>query len=126
MKSAHDLVELARPAIKETSIAESDESIKNATAIIDVREPEEYRAGHIPGAINIPRGVLEFKLGMVPGLDARDVSLLLYCKSSGRSALACKSLQEMGYMHTESLQGGFDAWLAAGKTVAKPESVDFD
>jgi rhodanese-related sulfurtransferase len=51
---------------------------------------------------------------------------VLYCKTSGRAALAASALHEMGYLNVRSIAGGFDAWVAAGKPVAKPEATSFD
>jgi rhodanese-related sulfurtransferase len=126
MKSAHDLVEQARTSIQEVSMTEADAAIQAADVLIDVREPDEFREGHIDGALNIPRGVLEFKLSGTPELGARDLSVVLYCKTSGRAALAAAALQEMGYMNVKSIAGGFDAWVEAGKAVIKPSLPSFD
>ena len=94
--------------------------------LLDVREADEFHARHIPGALNIPRGLLEFKLSGAPELSARDLSIVLYCKTSGRAALAACSLQAMGYLQVQSLAGGFDAWSAAGKAqvTANPPSFE--
>ena len=86
----------------------------------------EYEAGHIPGAINIPRGVLEFKLSNDPALCARELNIVLYCKTSGRAALAACSLQAMGYRQVQSLAGGFDAWSAAGKAQVAANLPNFE
>lgn len=66
MKSALDFVAEAKQHIDEITIAEADQGIRDADVVIDVREPEEFHQGHIPGAINIPRGLLEFKLSSTP------------------------------------------------------------
>ena len=126
MKSAHDLVEQARTKIQEISMSEAESAIQAADVLIDVREPDEFREGHIEGALNIPRGVLEFKLSGAPELSARDLRIVLYCKTSGRAALAAASLQEMGYLSVKSIAGGFDAWVAAGKPAIKPSLPSFD
>lgn len=126
MKSAHDLVEQARTKIQEISMSEAESAIQAADVLIDVREPDEFREGHIEGALNIPRGVLEFKLSGAPELSARDLHIVLYCKTSGRAALAAASLQEMGYLSVKSVAGGFDAWVAAGKPAIKPSLPSFD
>ena len=126
MKNAHDLVAEAKALIREVSLEQADAAIRDAAALIDVREPEEFQAGHLPGAMNIPRGVLEFRLSAMPELEARDLPLLIYCKTSGRAALAARSLQEMGYLQVRSITGGYDAWVAAGKPVAKPAMPAFD
>ncbi|WP_339845655.1 rhodanese-like domain-containing protein [uncultured Halopseudomonas sp.] len=126
MKNAHDLVADAKDQIQEVSIEQADAAIRNADALIDVREGDEFAAGHIPGAIHIPRGLLEFKLSNMPELSARDLKLVLYCKTSGRAALAACSLQQMGYMNVQSISGGFDAWNEAGKPVMTPSLPSFD
>jgi rhodanese-related sulfurtransferase len=76
--------------------------------------------------VNLPRGLLEFKLSATPALEARDLKVVLYCKTSGRAALAANSMQSMGYLNVTSIDGGYDAWLAAGKPVVKPEPASFD
>jgi len=94
--------------------------------LIDVREPEEYHAGHLPGAINVPRGLLEFKLSNDPALEDRSLNLVIYCKNSGRSALSAKVMKEMGYLHVQSIAGGIEAWEAADMPLVKPQLPDFD
>jgi rhodanese-related sulfurtransferase len=126
MKTAHDLVTAAKAQIHEVDLHAAEGAIREADVLIDVREADEFHAGHIPGAINIPRGLLEFKLSNEPELAARDLKLVLYCKNSGRSALAACSLQEMGYLQVLSIEGGFEAWSAAGKAVANPQLPAFD
>ena len=126
MKDAHALVGEAKQQIEEISVEASEQAIQQADVVIDVREPGEYQQGHVPGAVNIPRGMLEFKLTATPELGSRDLGIVLYCKSSGRAALAAKSLKEMGYLNVKSIAGGIDAWQAAGKTVVKPESLNYD
>jgi sulfur-carrier protein adenylyltransferase/sulfurtransferase len=85
--------------------------------VIDVREPEEFARGKIPGAYTIPRGVLEMQ---VDGRLPRDATVVLYCGVGGRSALAAKSLAEMGYGNVENLQGGWSAWTNSGLPVEQP------
>lgn len=126
MRTAHDLVEQARSRIHEVTLNDAQAAINAADVVIDVREADEYAAGHIPGAVNIPRGVLEFKLTGMPELESRDLAIFLYCKTSGRAALAAASLKDMGYLQVASLAGGFDAWCAAQMPVARPAGIDFD
>ncbi len=126
MKSAHDLVLAAKSRIQEVPLADAEQAIRDAQVLIDVREADEYATGHIPGAIHISRGVLEFRMSGAPELAARDQAIVLYCKTSGRAALAAAALQEMGYLQVRSITGGFDAWVAAGKPVAKPAMPSFD
>ncbi len=91
-----------------------------------MRESDEYAAGHIPGAVHMSRGMLEFKLSSNPDMVSRDLNLVVYCKTSGRAALACVALQEMGYLNVHSIAGGYDGWVAAGKSVAKPPVTKFE
>ncbi|MBN9696141.1 MAG: sulfurtransferase [Zoogloea sp.] len=126
MKTPHDLVTEARQHITEVSLQEAEAAIREADALIDVREADEFAGGHLPGAILMPRGVLEFRLAGHPELSRRDLNIVLYCKTSGRAALAARSLKEMGYLSVCSIAGGIDAWAAAGKPVVKPEMPSFD
>ena len=126
MKTAHDLVAAAKSSIKEVSLEEVSQAIQDADVLLDVREADEYASGHIPGATHISRGLLEFKLSNDSDLSARDLKIVLYCKNSGRAALASKSLHDLGYRHVQSIAGGFDAWVEAGNPIAKPESIVFE
>lgn len=126
MKSAHDLVLAAKTRIAEVDLQQAEAAIRDADLLIDVREADEYSAAHIPGAINIPRGLLEFKLSNDPQLSDRQLKLVLYCKNSGRSALAADALREMGYRNVLSLSGGIEAWQAAGRELLTAELPAFD
>lgn len=126
MKTAHDLVMAAKQSVKEVQVQDADRVILEADVLLDVREADEFAAGHIAGAVLMPRGLLEFKLSGSPALASRDVKVVLYCKTSGRAALAAQTMQSMGYLNVCSLSGGFDAWLAAGKPVVKPDQPSFD
>ncbi|MDD4942425.1 rhodanese-like domain-containing protein [Rhodoferax sp.] len=126
MKTAHDLVWAAKDRITEVALAEVDAAIRAADVLVDVREADEFAAGHLPGAVHISRGMLEFKFTANPSLQARDLNVLLYCKTSGRAALAAAALHDMGYLNVKSIAGGFDAWVAAGKPVATPEVPSFE
>ena len=83
-------------------------------AVIDVREPNEWNLGHLPGATHIPRGVLESTIEpRVP----RERKVVLYCASGNRSALAAEMLGQMGYRDVSSMAGGFRGWAQAGGEV---------
>ncbi|PCM45973.1 rhodanese-like domain-containing protein [Marinobacter sp. ANT_B65] len=125
MKNVHDMVEAAKAQIREIPLEKSEDAIKQADLLIDVREADEFHAGHIPGALNIPRGILEFKLTNDPALEDRGLNIVIYCKNSGRSALSAKAMKEMGYMHVQSIAGGIEAWQEANKPVITPELPDF-
>lgn len=126
MKTAHDLVAAAKVHVREVAIDQAEEAIRAADVLIDVREADEYQTGHIPGAIHASRGVLEFKLSSTPELSPRDLKVVVYCKTSGRAALAACAMRDMGYLHVESIAGGMDAWVAAGRPVVSPSPPSFD
>lgn len=126
MKTAHDLVAEAKSCTQEITLKDAEQAIRQADVLIDVREADEFAAGHLAGAVLIPRGLLEFKLSAMPALASRDIQVVLYCKTSGRAALAAQTMQAMGYLNVQSIAGGFDAWMAEGKPVVKPEQPSFD
>ena len=126
MKTAHDLVTEAKQLTQEIALQDAEAAIAAADVLLDVREPEEYAAGHLAGAVLMPRGLLEFKLSAMPALSARDLKVVLYCKTSGRAALAAQSMKTMGYLNVCAISGGMDAWQAAGKPVITPEQPSFD
>lgn len=125
MKNAQDLVTAAKTRITEIPLSEADAAIRQADVLIDVREESEFAAGHLPGAIHASRGMLEFRLSSTPALTPRDLKVVLYCKTSGRAALAATAMQDMGYLNVQSIAGGYDAWVAAGRPVVKPELPSF-
>jgi rhodanese-related sulfurtransferase len=125
MKTAHDLVLAARAQIEELSPQDAQRwQAATAARVLDVREPDEFAVGHLPGAVNVPRGMLEFRIGeLQPDGDA---AILLYCKTSGRAALATQSLHSLGYTQLRSVAGGFDQWQADGLSVEKPVLPSFE
>ena len=120
------LVAEAMAQIQQVDIADTGAHIAQHGAVIDVREPGEYQLGHLPGAVNIPRGVLEFKIGDNATLANKDLPIVLYCKTGGRAALSAVNLQRMGYTQVRSLTGGFDGWVSGGQKVeTEPETTQF-
>jgi rhodanese-related sulfurtransferase len=121
--TAQDLVTAALKNVREIDAGRLLELRASGVPVVDVREPAEYAAGHLPGAINIPRGVLEFEVDghpavnctKEPALAFRKQPLVLYCRSGGRSALAAEALMRMGFVEPLSLAGGFAGWLAAAR-----------
>jgi len=93
---------------------------KEDVLVIDVRESAEYQAGHINGAHLVPRGILEAAADPTyphhfPELaTARDRQVIVYCATSGRSAMAAAVLQMMGFKHVASMEGGFSRWVTEG------------
>jgi rhodanese-related sulfurtransferase len=86
---------------------------KGGVVFVDVREPDEFKAGHIPGAKSIPRGTIEW---MVPKKisDDKNASIVVYCEHGSRGALATYTLVQMGYKNVKNLEGGRAAWVKAG------------
>ena len=121
----HDLVMEAKAQTKEVATADAQSQL-GKRIVIDVREYDEYAAGHLPGAINIPRGVLEFKIGMVPECANKSGAFLIYCRTSGRAALSAVQLQRIGYENVISMSGGFEAWNTEGRPTEKPEQINFE
>jgi len=113
------LIARAKSEIKECGLAEVEKAIQDGShLIIDVREPGEFSLGHLKNAINVPRGVLEFRTdpsypGSIPSLSDKTNKIILYCRSGGRSALAAQSLGQLGYKAVVSMAGGFIAWEEA-------------
>ena len=126
LKSPHELVFQAKQATNEVSIDKAPAVIAQCDVLIDVREFEEFQAGHLPGAIHMSRGMLEFKIADNPQFQSHDLKIALYCKTSGRAALCAQSLKQMGFLNVSSIAGGFDAWQAAGFHVDKPVATSFD
>lgn len=121
----HELVVEAKTQIKEVGTADA-QALLGRRIVIDVREYEEYAAGHLPGSINIPRGVLEFKISTVPACADKDAAYLVYCRTSGRAALSTVQLQKIGYTDVVSMAGGFEQWSNEGRPAEKPAPVSFD
>lgn len=124
--TAQDLVATALSNIREIDTDRLLALQSGGAPVIDVREPAEYAAGHVPGAVNIPRGVLEFEVDGHPAVNCqrdsalahRDQPVVLYCRSGGRSALAAEALQRLGFSEPLSLAGGFNGWAAAARDLA--------
>jgi rhodanese-related sulfurtransferase len=112
-----EVVAKVKATIKECSVRDVHSCLTAATVLIDIREPAEFQRGHIPGAVLIPRGLLEFEI--MPLLHRRgedtpdDCDIVLYCGTGGRSALAAKSLDDMGFTNVKSMDGGIVAWAEA-------------
>ena len=119
--TASELVAEARAKIRETSPSGFHASPGDAV-VIDVREPAEFETGHIPGSINIPRGVLEFQVDAHPAvanvsdpaLAHKERPIVVVCRTGGRAALAALSLQRLGFADVRSIAGGVMAWGEAG------------
>lgn len=111
-KTAMDLVQAAKAGIREVSVSQAEQMLNEDSIALDVREPMEFDAGHIDGARHIPRGMLEFTIANHPDFQDKTRSIVVYCKSGGRAALATSTLQQLGFTNAVSIIGGYDAWQA--------------
>ncbi len=111
------LVNDAKSRIREINIDEYRKMPREGHLLIDVREDNEYAAGHAAGAIHLGKGIIERDIETrVPD---KSTTLVLYCGGGFRSALAADALQKMGYRNVLSLDGGWRAWNSAGLPVEK-------
>ena len=117
--SFRDILSSAKKEIREVSVDEVKKLVeqKAPVKLIDVRESDEFSAGKLPGAISVPRGFLELR---IEDKARRDEELVLYCAGGTRSALAAKTLREMGYEKVASMAGGYNRWHDAAYPTEKP------
>ena len=118
-KTLNDFVNEALKVIDEIPIEEAVRILGQPDCegwtFLDVREGDEFAKGHVPGARNSPRGFLEVRADLEhhkrdPWFADRDRKLILYCGGGKRSALATRTLKEMGFTRTVSMAGGWKAW----------------
>ena len=119
-KTAMDLVQEAKKLISEVSLEQATSMLDNNSIVLDVRELLEYQTGHIPNAFHISRGMLEFMIANHPEFQDKSISIVVYCKTGGRSALATATLQQLGFTNVHSMLGGFDVW--SEDSVIPPET----
>jgi sulfur-carrier protein adenylyltransferase/sulfurtransferase len=126
--SGAELIRQIKSQIEEVDPSEVHTAIESANGegpgfvLVDVRETDEWDAGHLPGARHVPRGHLESRIeGAAPDRSQR---VVLYCASGNRSALAARTLREdLGYEHVESLTGGITLWKDRGYSVEIPRAM---
>ena len=113
MKSGMDLINEAKQRIREISPRDAVALHREGgdAVFVDVREPNEWNLGRVPGSVFIPRGTLE---GQIEQRVPRDRRIVLYCAAGNRSALAADTLRQMGYTKVESLADGWRGWVGAG------------
>ena len=123
MPSPRDLLSAAKAAISEVGPEEAEPRLATST-FLDVREPEEYEQGAVPGAVHLPRGNLEFQVeGRLPDKDA---PIVVYCAGGVRSAFAAQTMGQLGYSNVSSLIGGFNRWKDEGRPWTTPRTLTPD
>jgi molybdopterin/thiamine biosynthesis adenylyltransferase/rhodanese-related sulfurtransferase len=123
LPTPRDLLNAAKAEIKEIDPNDVAAQLDHFT-LLDVREPEEYEQGAVPGAVHLPRGNLEFSIeGRIPDKNA---PIAVYCAGGVRSAFAAKTLKELGYTDVVSIIGGFNKWKDEGLTWTTPRSLSAD
>ncbi len=123
MATFRDLLAQTKASITEVDTAGAEHRLHEAR-FLDVREPDEYTQGTIPGSIHIPRGQLETNVeGRIPD---RDAEVIVYCAGGTRSAFAAKTLGELGYTNVVSMAGGFNRWKDEGRPWKVPQSLQAD
>ncbi|MBI4529589.1 MAG: molybdopterin-synthase adenylyltransferase MoeB [Deltaproteobacteria bacterium] len=113
-KTYKELMDEARKVVPEMSVQEAKELLEKdgRRVVLDVRERDEYREGHLESAVSLPRGFLEIKVEST--IPDKSTPILAYCAGGVRSLLAGKALKEMGYNNVISMTGGYTAWKTAG------------
>ena len=113
-KTFQQLMDEARKEIREVTVQDAKELLENngKFVLLDVREKDEYREGHLERAVSLPRGFLEIKVETT--VPEKSTRIIAYCAGGVRSLLAAKALREMGYRDVVSMSGGYTAWKAAG------------
>lgn len=114
--TSQDMVAEAKNCIRSITAEEGKALFdKGGYTFLDCRTAKEFKMGHVPGAINIPRGLLEFKIDKQ--IPDRATPIVMYCKSGGRGSLATQTLCSMGYTNASNMDGGWMAWEKAGYPV---------
>ena len=129
-KTVEQMVEEAKGRIQNLSIGQLQAELAGGgVQLLDIRDVRERQAlGWIPGALHVPRGMLEFWVDPTSpyyrGRVDPEKRIVLYCAAGGRSALAADVLRDMGFPNVAHLEVGFNGWSAAGMPTEKPEVTD--
>jgi rhodanese-related sulfurtransferase len=126
-KTAAEMVAEAKAHVENLTVGQTAEELQRGDALlVDVREPEERAKGSIPGAVPAPRGMLEFYADPSSPYHLDELQpdrrIILHCAAGGRSALAARTLQDLGYRDVAHLDGGIRAWEAEGRPVTRDGS----
>lgn len=103
----------APPPITQEQLLELQAGKDPELLVLDVRSPEEYAAGHVPGAVNVPYDQVAARLAEIP----KDKDVVLYCRSGRRTGIAAEVLESNGYTRLRRLQGDLEAWMKAGRPI---------
>ena len=114
-----DMVAKAKTSVQKVSAPDVKTMIDKKDKIIylDVRDAGEFSAGHLPGAMNISRGTLEFNV--FNKIKDQNAKIIVYCKTAGRSTLATKTMNDLGYKNAILMDAQFEDWVKAGYPVAR-------
>lgn len=113
------IVAEARAQIREIDPKAAWDALSGPVRVLDVREASEFEASRIPGAVSIPRGILEFRIVEIADFANREQPILIYCRTGGRAALAAVQLGKLGFSNVQSITGGVVAWEQAGLPLDK-------
>ncbi len=123
MPTTRELLQAARTEVREIEPHEVAARLDHYR-LLDVREPDEYTQGALPGAVHLPRGNLEFSVeGRLPD---KDTPIAVYCAGGYRSIFAAKTLQDLGYREVVSVIGGFNRWKDEGLIWSTPRTLSSD
>jgi rhodanese-related sulfurtransferase len=127
-KTVGELVAEAKRRFENLDKEDLKREIESGALVVDIREANERaELGTIPGAIHVPRGLLEFWADPASAMHrpefALDRRIILHCATGGRSALAAAALQDLGFTNVAHHEPGFNGWKAAGKPFDLPEQV---
>jgi rhodanese-related sulfurtransferase len=112
LDSARSAIKMVKPEVVKAAIDSKEKAI-----FLDVRDGGEFSAGHLPGALNISRGTLEFVVfGKISDQNAK---IYVYCKTKARSAMATKTLNDLGYKNAVLMDASYEDWVKAGYPVER-------
>ena len=124
MASFRDLLKQAKSQIREVDPAGAEALVEGGALLLDVREPDEFEQGAVPGSVYIPRGHLE---SQVEGrITDRERPIVVMCAGGVRSAFAAKTLGDLGYSDVVSMEGGFNRWKDEGRSWERPRTLTPD
>lgn len=121
MSTFKELIRKVKGEVREVDVASARARLSEGALLLDVREADEFAQGHVPGAVFIPRGFLEQRVE--ERFPDKQAEIVVYCAGGTRSALAAKSLAELGYTRVLSLAGGFGQWKQAGYDFQVPRTL---